>query len=251
MAMGKKQLLSEQEALKKLAKEDKKVSEKTKKNRRDAWTAVAVLAMIMLLAVGLSFYKTSNIEIKKYSGKSIAKEHEKAEKTKKVIVGLGILCGGVLIIALVNRSKNKTSKLSKSDIKKLEQKRLDDARARVEAAKRNRLDEEAMGASARSRNRNESFGNQSNNSLGDKNHFNDLDIEDRAAYLERRKKEYQYYMDNDLNDEETNDIEFSESNIDIRKKVNKLNNANKKYLYIGLGVLAAILLAGLIIFIVL
>lgn len=243
MAMGKKQLLSEKEVLKKLAKEDKKVSDKSKKNRRDAWTVVAILAVIMLLAVGLSFYKTSNIEIKEYSGRSVAKEREKAENTKKVIVGLGVLCGGILVIALVNRSKNKTSKLSANEFNKMEQKRLEDARARVEAAKRNRLNEEAMGVLGKGRSRGESFGSQSyNSSMGDRNHFNDLDIEDRAAYLERRKKEYQYYIDNDLNEE----VEEQESFIGNFVSAKNVNKSTKKYLYIGLSVLAVILLAGMI-----
>ena len=72
--MGNNELLSEKEALKKLLKEEKN-KKKNKKARRDAWTAVAIIAFIVLIFVGLSFYKNSNIEIKEYSGKSQDKQH--------------------------------------------------------------------------------------------------------------------------------------------------------------------------------
>lgn len=242
--MGNNELLSEKEALKKLLKEEKN-KKKNKKARRDAWTAVAIIAFIVLIFVGLSFYKNSNIEIKEYSGKSQAKQHEKQENTKKVIVGLGVLCSGILVVALVNRSKNKPSEISTNEMKKLEEQRLNDAKVRVEAAKRNRLEEEAMNISPRGRTRDESFGLRTySGGLGERNYFNDLDMEDREAYLERRKKEYQYYMDNDMDEDEGLDafdgMEDVESDAYMNKRYMALRNKKWIRFEIGIAVLAII-----------
>ena len=76
--MGNNELLSEKEALKKLLKEEKN-KKKNKKARRDAWTAVAIIAFIVLIFVALSFYKNSNIEIKEYSGKIILSAHNNTD----------------------------------------------------------------------------------------------------------------------------------------------------------------------------
>lgn len=240
--MGTNEVLSEKEALKKLLKEEKD-KKKNKKARRDAWTAIAVVAFILLIFVGLSFYKNSNIEIKEYSGKSQAKQHEKQENTKKVIVGLGVLCTGILVVALVNRSKNKPTEISTGEMKKLEEQRLNDAKARVEAAKRNRLDEEAMNVTPRGRTRSESFSSRTySGGLGERNHFNDLDMEDREAYLERRKKEYQYYMDNDM-DEELDGLESMEdveSDVSLNRRYRALRNKKWILFEIGIAVLAII-----------
>ena len=200
--MGTKELLSEKEALKKIAKEEKD-KKKNKKARRDAWTAVAIIATIMLIAVGLSFYKTSNMEIKEYSGKSLAKEHQKRETTKNVIIGLGVACTGVLVIALVNRNKNKVERISPEEMQRAEQRKLDAARERVEEARRNRLNEEANVTMTRgSRENMHSYSDGHKGGISDRGNMSSMDMEDREAYLERRKKEYQYYMDNGMEDDE-------------------------------------------------
>ena len=247
--MGTDRLLSEKEALKKLAKDDRKNSKKYKKARRDAWTAVAVIAAIMLIAVGLSFYKTSNIEIKEYSGKSVGKEHERRETTKNVIIGLGVLCTGILVVALVNRSKHKYDAPSKEELQRMEQKRLSEARERVEEARRHRLDEEAKVTMTRSNREgmNHNF-NDHKSSIGDRENISVMGIDDREAYLERRKREYQYYMENDIDDElEINDEKESIGNSGYMRNVNA---RKKRTIFIGAGI-GLVALAIIVIFIIL
>ena len=231
--MGTKELLSEKEVLKKLAKEEKD-KKKNKKARRDAWTAVAVIATILLIAVSLSFYKTSNVEIKEYSGKSVAKEHQKRETTRNVIVGLGVVCAGVLVIALVNRSKNKVEHISPEEMKRVEQGKLDAARERVEEARRNRLNEEANVTMTRS-NRESMHSHYDSHRAGisDRVNMSDMDMEDREAYLERRKKEYQYYMENDLDDDDEVGIEESAASVKVGRSYKDDNK--KKWIIIGIG----------------
>ena len=247
--MSADRLLSEKEVLKKLAKEEKKNSKKYKKARRDAWTALAVIAAIMLMAVGLSFYKTSNIEIKEYSGKSVGKEHERRETTKNVIIGLGVLCTGILVVALVNRSKHKYDAPSKEELQRMEQKRLSEARERVEEARRHRLDEEAKVTMTRSNREsmNHSFDNHKS-SIGDRGNISVMGIDDREAYLERRKREYQYYMENDIDDElEINDEKESIGNSGYMRNVNA---RKKRTIFIGAGI-GLVALAIIVIFIIL
>lgn len=242
--MGTNDLLSEKEVLKKLAKEEKD-KKKNKKARRDAWTAVAVIATIMLIAVGLSFYKTSNVEIKEYSGRSLAKEHQKRETTRNVIIGLGVVCTGVLVIALVNRSKNKSDGPSKEEQNRAEQRKLDEARVRVEEARRNRLNEEAnvtMTRHSRESMHSRLEGNQG--SISDRGNMSMMDMEDREAYLERRKKEYQYYMENGMDE----DDELSENQSTKFDYIASSNaNATKKIMFIGAGILLVSLIITIII----
>ena len=240
--MATKELLSEKEALKKLAKEEKD-KKKNKKARRDAWTAVAIIATIMLIAVGLSFYKTSNIEIKEYSGKSLAKEHQKRETTRNVIVGLGVLCTGVLVIALVNRSKNKVERISPEEMQRAEQRKLDAARERVEEARRNRLNEEANVTMTRSNRE-----NMHSYSDGHRGSMSEMDMEDREAYLERRKKEYQYYMENGMEDEEEYNTDEKSKGTHLGRS--KSDDSKKKKIIIG-AVVAAVVLAMTIIVVLL
>jgi multisubunit Na+/H+ antiporter MnhB subunit len=239
--MGTNDLLSEKEVLKKLAKEEKD-KKKNKKARRDAWTAVAVIATIMLIAVGLSFYKTSNVEIKEYSGRSLAKEHQKRETTRNIIIGLGVVCTGVLVIALVNRSKNKSDGPSKEEQNRAEQRKLDEARVRVEEARRNRLNEEAnvtMTRHSRESMHSRLEGNQG--SISDRGNMSMMDMEDREAYLERRKKEYQYYMENELEDGE--EIEEDEMSSGGRTRRSYRDDSKRKKFIIGIaiGVIALVI----------
>jgi flagellar basal body-associated protein FliL len=238
--MSTKELLSEKEVLKKLAKEERD-KKKNKKARRDAWTAVAIIAVVMLIAVGLSFYKTSTMEIKEYSGKSLAKEHEKRENTKNVIMGLGVVCTGVLVIALVNRSKNKTETISPEEMHRAEQRKLDAARERVEEARRNRLSEEATVTMTRSnRESMHSHSDIHRGGIGERGNMSMMDMEDRETYLERRKREYQYYMENDLEDgEEVDDEKISSSG----KSGRSYRDNKKKKIIIGIaiGVIALVI----------
>lgn len=248
--MGKNDLLSEKEVLKKLAKEEKD-KKKNKKARRDAWTAVAILATIMLIAVGLSFYKSSNIEIKEYSGRSLAKEQERRETTRNVIIGLGVVCTGVLIIALVNRSKNKVEKISPEELHRMEERKLKEARERVEEARRNHHEEDnkmTITRGNRETMHSESEGNRGH--IDGRVDMSSMDMEDRAAYLERRKKEYQYYMENELDeDQEDNkykDKEAVASGLSRRKKLSWIDKVKPMLPYI-IG--AVILITAVIIFI--
>lgn len=243
--MGKKELLSEKEVLKKLAKEEKE-KKKNKKARRDAWTAVAVIATIMLIAVGLSFYKTNNMEIKEYSGKSMAKEHQKRETTRNVIVGLGVLCTGVLVIALVNRSKNKVERISPEEMHRAEQRKLDAARERVEEARRNRLNEEANISMTRSnRESMHSYSDDHRGGISDRGNVSDMDMEDRAAYLERRKKEYQYYMENEFEDDDELEGNLSVKGSNIGRS--KSDDSKKKKIIIGAAIAAVLVIAIIIV----
>ena len=240
ICMGTKELLSEKEVLKKLAKEERD-KKKNKKARRDAWTAVAIIAVVMLIAVGLSFYKTSTMEIKEYSGKSLAKEHEKRENTKNVIMGLGVGCTAILVIALVNRSKNKVERISPEEMHRAEQRKLDAARERVEEARRNRLNEEASVTMTRgNRESMHSHSDIHRSSIGDRGNMSMMDMEDREAYLEHRKKEYQYYMENELeDDEETDENEISSSG---RTGSYRDNNKRKKIIIgVAIGVIALVI----------
>lgn len=246
--MSKDHILSEKDALKKLAKEDNKKSKKYKKAKRDAWTAVAVIATVMLIAVGLSFYKTSNIEIKEYSGKSVAKEHEKRENAKNIIIGLGVVCAGILVVALVNRNKNKNYAPSKEELQRMEQKKLSEARERVEEARRHRLEEEANVTMTRTNREHMNHAMDGyKQGLGDRANLSEMGIDDREAYLERRKREYQYYMENGLDDDEM--IE-SETSMQGRIHMKNINATKKKSIIIGAGVGLAIL-AIIVIFILL
>lgn len=239
--MSTKDLLSEKEVLKKLAKEEKD-KKKNKKARRDAWTVVAVISIIMLIAVGLSFYKTNNMEIKEYSGKSLAKEHEKRENTKNVIMGLGVVCTGVLVIALVNRSKNKVERISPEEMQRAEQRKLDAARERVEEARRNRLNDEATVTMTRSNRENmRSYSDGHRGGIGDRMNMSDMDMEDREAYLERRKREYQYYMENELEDGE--EIEEDEMSSGGRTRRSYRDDSKRKKIIIGIaiGVIALVI----------
>ena len=243
--MGTKDVLSEKEVIKKLAKEEKD-KKKNKKARRDAWTAVAVIATILLIAVGLSFYKTSNMEIKEYSGKSLAKEHQKRETTRNVIIGLGVICTGVLVIALVNRSKNKVDSVSPEEMKRVEQKKLDAARERVEEARRNRLNEEANVTMTRSsRETMHSNYDGHRGGISGREDMSAMDMEDREAYLERRKKEYQYYMENDMDEED--ELEDNFSSVGNKVSRGKSNNGNKKKIIIGAAVAVVALAIAVII----
>ena len=237
--MSKDHILSEKDALKKLAKEDNKKSKKYRKAKRDAWTAVAVIATVMLIAVGLSFYKTNNIEIKEYSGKSVAKEHEKRENAKNIIIGLGVVCAGILVVALVNRNKHKNDAPTKEELQRIEQKKLSEARERVEEARRQRLEEEANVTMMRSNREhmNHAIGGH-NQGLDDTGNLSVMGIDDREAYLERRKREYQYYMENGLDDDEM--IE-SETSMQGHIHIKNTNAMKKKSFFIGAGVGLAIL----------
>jgi hypothetical protein len=77
-----------------------------------------------------------------------------------------------------------------------------------------------------------------------------MDMEDRAAYLERRKKEYQYYMENELDeDQEDNkykDKEAVASGLSRRKKLSWIDKVKPMLPYI-IG--AVILITAVIIFI--
>ena len=248
--MGKNDLLSEKEVLKKLAKEEKD-KKKNKKARRDAWTAVAILATIMLVAVGLSFYKSNNIEIQEYSGRSLAKEQERRETTRNVILGIGVVCAGVLVIALVNRSKNKVEKISPEELHRIEERRLKEARERVEEAKRNHHEEDNKVTITRSnREHMHSASEGHRGHIDGRVDMSSMDMEDRAAYLERRKKEYQYYMENELDDnvedEKCKDNESSGSGLSKRKKFSWIDKVKPMLPYI-IG--AVILIAAVIIFI--
>ena len=248
--MGTKDLLSEKEVLKKLAKEEKD-KKKNKKARRDAWTAVAIIAIIMLVAVGLSFYKTNNIDIKEYSGRSLAKEHERRETTKNVIIGLGVICTGVLIIALVNRSKNKTDKLSPEELHHIEERKLNQARERVEEARKNRLNEEAKVTMTRSNRESMHSVNEGHRgNLSDRTSMSMMDMEDREAYLERRKREYQYYMENDLDEDiyDNDDIEeASLSNGRGRSYKPSWKKKLKPFIPYGIGILVAAIIVAVIV----
>ena len=246
--MSKDHILSEKDALKKLAKEDNKKSKKYRKAKRDAWTAVAVIATVMLIAVGLSFYKSNNIEIKEYSGKSVAKEHEKRENAKNIIIGLGVVCAGILVVALVNRNKHKNDAPTKEELQRIEQKKLSEARERVEEARRQRLEEEANVTMMRSNREhmNHAIGGH-NQGLDDRGNLSVMGIDDREAYLERRKREYQYYMENGLDDDEM--IE-SETSMQGHIHIKNTNAMKKKSFFIGAGVGLAIL-AIIVIFILL
>ena len=237
--MSKDHILSEKDALKKLAKEDNKKSKKYRKAKRDAWTAVAVIATVMLIAVGLSFYKANNIEIKEYSGKSVAKEHEKRENAKNIIIGLGVVCAGILVVALVNRNKHKNDAPTKEELQRIEQKKLSEARERVEEARRHRLEEEANVTMMRSNREhmNHAIGGH-NQGLDDRGNLSVMGIDDREAYLERRKREYQYYMENGLDDDEM--IE-SETSMQGHIHIKNTNAMKKKSFFIGAGVGLAIL----------
>lgn len=248
--MGTKDLLSEKEVLKKLAKEEKD-KKKNKKARRDAWTAVAIIATIMLVAVGLSFYKTNNIDIKEYSGQSLAKEHERRETTRNVIIGLGVVCTGVLIIALVNRSKNKTDKISPEEMHRMEERKLNQARERVEEARKNRLNEEAkvtMTRSNRESMHSDNDGHRGN--LSERTNMSMMDMEDREAYLERRKREYQYYMENEL-DEDTDDKDYRDkgslSKARGRSYKNSWKDKMKPFIPYGIGILVAAIIVAVIV----
>ena len=248
--MGKNDLLSEKEVLKKLAKEEKN-KKKNKKARRDAWTAVAILATIMLIAVGLSFYKSSNIEIKEYSGRSSAKEHERRETTRNVIIGLGVACTGILIVALVNRSKNKDVSISKEEMQRIEQRKLDAARERVEEARKNRLNEELNATVSRTnRGSTHSIMEGHKGSISDSGNMSTMDMEDREAYLERRKREYQYYLEHD-DDESIGEDDFEDEKLSkngtSRGGIKKF--WNKKTITYGIAALVAVIVIVIVIMI--
>lgn len=245
--MGNNELLSEKEVLKKLAKEEKN-KKKNRKARRDAWTAVAIIALILLVGVGLSFYKNSNIEIKEYTGKSQAKQHEQQKNTRTVIMGLGVVCAGVLVIALVNRSKNKNETISIEEQQRQEQKKINEARARVEEARKNRLDEEANVTLKRSNRENiHTSSSDYRGSFGDRGNMSMMDMEDREAYLERRKREYQYYMENDL-DEEMEVLEAMEdieSDMEVGRRYMALRN--KKWIKFEIAIAFIVIILSIII----
>ena len=77
-----------------------------------------------------------------------------------------------------------------------------------------------------------------NQGLDDRGNLSVMGIDDREAYLERRKREYQYYMENGLDDDEM--IE-SETSMQGHIHIKNTNAMKKKSFFIGAGVGLAIL----------
>ena len=253
MAIIIKKGVNEEAEERKVLQAKKKKRKRSKEEVRDTWTVIAILATVMLVAIAISLFKSNIINPEKYSGMTNKEKQEAAEDARKITVSAGVICFGIVVVYVVKRSKNRKKNESVHP-EYIDHDRVEAARRRVARAKEMAEIEQQMDMYSKgSRGRKERLGDSDSKSRDrelyeDKKSFEDMDLDEREAYLERRQKAYKYYMEN--GEDESRDVE---SYFDLLEDESENSNLstfiknNKRMLIVagavGLAVVAAIVLS--------
>lgn len=177
----------------------------TKQEKRDTWTVVAILASIMLIAVGISLFQSRVIDTETYSGMTNREKREAAEDARNIMIGAGAVCLIVVVVYAIKRANRR--QINEKNFNKFfsEQERLETAKKRLEKARLDKIKNEAENIMSTGRNQQERIGDEpaggyvrtGMSTLNDKELMDD---EEKQAYLEKRRRQYRYYMENEGED---------------------------------------------------
>lgn len=209
----------------KVEKEQKKSRRKklTRQEKKDTWTLIAVVAAIMLVSIVISLYKSGITDTGEYHGMTNREKREAATDARDIMIGAGAVCLVIIVVYVVKRARRRKKNDKNFDKFSSEQERIEAARRRVEKARLDRIKNEADSISNTKRSRQERLGAEATEIYGRSvisasEDTERMDEDERQAYLERRRREYRYYMENE--DEDMSD-ELIEEMMNETEFVNK------------------------------
>lgn len=227
-------------------KKKKKVT-KSREEKRDTYTVFAVIAAFFFIVIVLSFIPGDVIDITKLLGHMSKDKQEAIKDAKPLLYGAGLIFLLALIFCLVKRGKKKKSKEDREDrIEKMlmEQEKLNEAKRRVESARKNKDSELEEMFEQDTRQRNKGFSGRDEHFDGEIHSMKDMDMEDRKAYLEKRQREYRSLMEN------TEELDGYILETDEGDEPGTYDDNNQKKVFIAMIAVAAVIVViiGFILF---
>ena len=228
---------------------------KKKKNnqeKKQTWAVLAILASVLLIAMIGSWLTSKSININEYSGGVNREKQEARENARNILIGAGVVCVGIIGVYFSICRKNK--KKEKEAIKKafLEKQKVEDARERVERARMMEMLKSGQDEIKKRRGEREILGKHHREKTGGA--FDNIEDDDRLSrerYMEHRRREYQYLMENEDEEEGDGDALRGVSGKTFAKDDQSVRKKRYIIMTVGAGIALICITALVIIFVVL